>query len=100
MSVINYLNFYVNYVHFFFKLISFISSVFTQEKLELTPTAKVLHQELFRVPKPGTIDWNNASKDHMDLYKAAMERIRHRVENRRILCHPVFHDFDRYFMLL
>lgn len=69
--------------------------VFTQERLELTPSAVVPQQELFRVPNPGTIDWSNASKEHMDLFNATMKRMQHRVKNRRILCKPVFKDFDR-----
>ncbi|CAG5122336.1 unnamed protein product [Candidula unifasciata] len=73
-----------------------IESVFTQERLEHTPTAVVPRQELFCVPNPGTIDWSNASKEHMDLYNATMDRMRHRVKNRRILCKPVFQDFDRH----
>ncbi|BFZ03633.1 hypothetical protein BsWGS_06672 [Bradybaena similaris] len=73
-----------------------IESVFTQERLEQTPSAVVPRQELFRVPNPGTIDWSNASKEHMDLYNATMKRMQHRVMNRRILCKPVFKDFDRH----
>ncbi|KAK3798859.1 hypothetical protein RRG08_050238 [Elysia crispata] len=73
-----------------------VESVFTQEQLELAPMAQVPRQEIFRVPKPGTTDWGNASKDHVDLYNETMNRIRQRVEHRRILCKPVFQDFDRH----
>jgi len=78
------------------KFMADIESVFTQEGLEKTPTAEVPRQELFRVPKPGTTDWNSASKDHIDLYNETMEHIRQRVAHRRILTKPVFQDFDRH----
>ena len=74
----------------------FISQVFTQEGLEKNPTAEVPRQEIFRVPKPGTTDWENASKDHVDLYNQTMDHIKKRVNHRRILTKPVFQDFDLY----
>ncbi|KAH9519717.1 hypothetical protein Btru_070724 [Bulinus truncatus] len=73
-----------------------IESVFTQTGLEQMPSATVLPQEYFRVPKPGTIDWNNASKEHRDLYAQAMDHIRKRVEHRSVQCRPVFRDFDKH----
>lgn len=73
-----------------------VESVFTQAGLELTPSATVPRQEYFRVPKPGTTDWENATKDHIDIFNATMDRIRKRVEHRRVLCEPVFRDFDRH----
>ncbi|KAK7002739.1 hypothetical protein BgiMline_004147 [Biomphalaria glabrata] len=76
--------------------VSDIESVFTQTGLEQMPSAVVQPQEYFRVPKPGTIDWSNASKEHKDLYEAAMDRIRKRVEHRSVQCRPVFQDFDRH----
>ena len=70
-------------------------TVFTQAGLEHEPTAVVPPQEIFRVPKPGTVDWAEADNNHLDLYEATMSRIRSRVEQRRILLKPVFQDFDR-----
>ena len=72
-----------------------VVAVFTQAGLEHTPTAAVPPQEIFRVPKPGTADWTEASDNHCDLYEATMTRLRSRVEQRRILLKPVFQDFDR-----
>ena len=69
--------------------------MFTQSGLETSPTAAVPPQEMFRVPKPGTIDWAEAEDCHKDLYEATMDRIRARVQQRRILLKPVFQDFDR-----
>ena len=69
--------------------------MFTQAGLEHEPTAVVPPQEIFCVPKPGTVDWAEADNNHLDLYEATMSRIRSRVEQRRILLKPVFQDFDR-----
>lgn len=79
----------IYYFHYFY------ISVFTQEGLEKTPTFQVPRQEIFRVPKPGTVDWNEASEDHVHLYNETMNRIKQRVEHRRILMKPTFQDFDR-----
>ncbi|XP_076448305.1 uncharacterized protein LOC143285015 [Babylonia areolata] len=78
------------------KFVADVESVFTQADLEHCPTAAVPPQEIFRVPKPGTVDWNRADSGHSDLYEATMTRIRSRVEQRRILLKPVFQDFDRH----
>ncbi|WAQ95233.1 hypothetical protein MAR_027923, partial [Mya arenaria] len=64
--------------------------------LEKVPDLQVPPQEIFRVPKPGTVDWNNASGDHMTLYGATMDRLKQRSDQRRVLAKPVFQDFDRH----
>ena len=69
--------------------------VFTQPNLEKDPLTRVPPQEIFRVPKPGTVNWTNASDDHLSLYNATMDRLRQRTEQRRVLAKPVFQDFDR-----
>ncbi|KAL8564995.1 hypothetical protein ACOMHN_003371 [Nucella lapillus] len=73
-----------------------VESVFTQAGLEQEPTSAVPPQEIYRVPKPGTVDWNEADNNHADLYEATMARIRSRVQQRRILLKPAFQDFDRH----
>ena len=70
-------------------------AVFTQPGLEKVPDLQVPPQEIFRVPKPGTVDWKNASDDHRSLVDATMDRLRQRAEQRRVLAKPVFQDFDR-----
>ncbi|KAK7507459.1 hypothetical protein BaRGS_00001394 [Batillaria attramentaria] len=78
------------------KFVADVESVFTQAGLEKQPTANVPPQEIFRVPKPGTVDWQEADPNHVDLYEATMDRIRSRVEQRRVLLKPVFQDFDKH----
>ncbi|CAH1794695.1 unnamed protein product [Owenia fusiformis] len=73
-----------------------IESVFTQPNLEKDPCLQVPPQEIFRVPKPGTIKWENASDDHKDLFESVMERLRQRANQRRVLAKPVFQDFDKH----
>ena len=73
----------------------YIATVFTKAGLEQEPTTAVPPQEIFRVPKPGTVDWEQVTDEHSDLYESTMTRIRSRVEQRRILLKPVFQDFDR-----
>ncbi|XP_052771578.1 uncharacterized protein LOC128211160 [Mya arenaria] len=73
-----------------------VETVFTQPNLEKVPDLQVPPQEIFRVPKPGTVDWNNASGDHMTLYGATMDRLKQRSDQRRVLAKPVFQDFDRH----
>ncbi|KAK7111168.1 uncharacterized protein [Littorina saxatilis] len=78
------------------RFVADVESVFTQPGLEKEPMAAVPPQEIFRVPKPGTIDWNEADEGHRELYEATMDRIRARVDQRRILLKPVFQDFDKH----
>lgn len=73
-----------------------IETVFTQTNLEKDPELRVPPQEIFRVPKPGTIDWGCASEDHKSLYDATMDRLRQRADQRRVLAKPVFQDFDKH----
>ncbi|KAL5019414.1 hypothetical protein ScPMuIL_005136 [Solemya velum] len=73
-----------------------VESVFTQKNLEKMPTYKVPPSEMFRAPKPGTVDFSAASEDHVALVDSTMERLRQRVDQRRVLAKPVFQDFDRH----
>lgn len=77
------------------KLNSFFSTVFTQPGLEKAPTYQVPQSEVFRVPKPGTVNWEGASQDHLNLVAETMNRLQQKVNQRRILCKPCFQDFDR-----
>lgn len=73
-----------------------IETVFTQPNLEKDPKVQVPPQEIFRVPKPGTMDWGYASDDHRSLFDATMDRLRQRSDQRRVLAKPVFQDFDKH----
>ncbi|KAK3583614.1 hypothetical protein CHS0354_039437 [Potamilus streckersoni] len=73
-----------------------VETVFTQPNLEKVPTHEVPPSEIFRVPKPGTAMWENASEDHKQLHEATMERLHQRASQRRVLAKPVFQDFDRH----
>jgi len=73
-----------------------VETVFTQPGLEKAPDVQVPPQEIFRVPKPGTVDWLNAADDHRSLVDSTMDRLRQRAEQRRVLAKPVFQDFDRH----
>lgn len=73
-----------------------IETVFTQPKLEKAPDLQVPPQEIYRVPKPGTINWSNATDDHVQLFMNTMDRLRQRSDQRRVLAKPVFQDFDRH----
>ena len=70
--------------------------VFTQPGLEKAPTYQVPQSEIFRVPKPGTVNWEGAGQDHVNLVGETMSRLQQKVNQRRILCKPCFQDFDRY----
>ena len=70
-------------------------AVFTQANLEKRPSHQVPPQELFVVPKPGTNDWSAADQEHARMVDDAMDRLRQRTDQRRILMKPVFQDFDR-----
>ena len=48
------------------------------------------------MPKPGTMDWQNASEEHMAEVERIMQRLRQRANQRRVLLKPNFQDFDRY----
>jgi hypothetical protein len=70
-------------------------TVFTQPNLEKDPDYNVPPQEIFRVPKPGTVNWDQSVEDHRSIFDATMDRLRQRTNQRRVLTKPVFQDFDR-----
>ena len=52
--------------------------------------------ETFLLPKPGTVDWTQASEEHKALYDKTMENLRQQVQQKRMLIEPVFKDFDQW----
>ena len=81
--------------HFFHQVRVLFFKVFTQPVLEKAPTYQVPQSEIFRVPKPGTVNWEGAGQDHVNLVGETMSRLQQKVNQRRILCKPCFQDFDR-----
>lgn len=74
-----------------------LESVFTQpQDLEKIPSHKVPPQEIYRVPKPGTMNWDFASDEHKNFLFEIMERLRQRANQRRVLPKPTFQDFDKH----
>lgn len=90
----------INPGYIFFKNTYLLISVFTQPCLEKDPNYNVPPQEIFRVPKPGTVDWNQSSEDHRSIFDATMDRLRQRTNQRRVLTKPVFQDFDKYVLFI
>lgn len=66
--------------------------------LEKTPTNTVVATEQFLLDKPGTIDWSTAPSEVCMTVDEAMNRMRERVEQRRVLLKPCFEDFDNHNM--
>nr|XP_054773761.1 uncharacterized protein LOC129281858 [Lytechinus pictus] len=77
-----------------------IETVFTQvvPNLEKTPTSTVIPTEQFLMDKPGTTDWSLAPGEVHITFEEAMNRMRERVEQRRVLLKPCFEDFDNHNM--
>jgi hypothetical protein len=72
-------------------------AVFTLPELEKAPTTRVMPSEVYIVPKPGTLKWNreqDTDPRDSDL-ELLLERLRQRVNQRRLLLKPVFQDFDK-----
>ena len=74
----------------------YLHLVFTQPNLEKTPEHRVPPSEIFRVPKPGTVDWRHASDEHKQLVEETLARLRERADRRRVLLKPQFQDFDNH----
>lgn len=70
-------------------------SVFTETEMEKNPTVRILPDQAFVVPPPGTVDWGDAADDHVKVYEGAMGRLRQKVAQRRMLVKPTFQAFDK-----
>ena len=82
---------YVNWIAF----AKDVESVFSPAGLEQNPNAQIPPSELFLVPEPGTIDWNQVDDSHRKIYCDAVERLRMRIEQRRLDLMPPFNDYDK-----
>ncbi|VDQ11565.1 unnamed protein product [Trichobilharzia regenti] len=68
--------------------------VFTIPELEKQPLTRVLPQETFIQPKPGTADWSTATEEMIKNYESGMAAIRRKANERRMLLLPDFAAFD------
>jgi len=56
-------------------------------------------QDIAELPRKGMQSWQCQPKDIKELCEDIMQRIRQRVEERRILLKPFFKDYDKYIHL-
>jgi len=73
-----------------------IELVFTKRGLEKLPSFKLPPSSEFTLVKPGTMDWNKTTNDKVELFDAAISRMREITKQRRVLAKPCFQDFDRH----
>ncbi|CAH8654694.1 unnamed protein product [Heterobilharzia americana] len=76
------------------KFVNDVDTVFTIPELEKQPLTRVLPQETFIQPKPGTADWSTATAEMIQNYESGMAVIRRKVNERRMLLLPDFTAFD------
>nr|XP_003701096.1 PREDICTED: uncharacterized protein LOC100876752 [Megachile rotundata]XP_012135529.1 PREDICTED: uncharacterized protein LOC100876752 [Megachile rotundata]XP_012135530.1 PREDICTED: uncharacterized protein LOC100876752 [Megachile rotundata] len=74
-----------------------IDQVFTVKELEKLPNLKVESppKEIAELNRKGTADWQCVSKDIRDLCEETLQKVRHRVNERRIMIKQFFKDYDR-----
>ncbi|KAA3674765.1 uncharacterized protein DEA37_0006198 [Paragonimus westermani] len=77
------------------KFVNDIDSVFTLPDLEKQPLTRVLPQETYKQPKPGTVDWSNASEEMRENYENSMSILRRKIHERRMILLPDFLAFDK-----
>ncbi|CAH8876217.1 unnamed protein product [Trichobilharzia szidati] len=80
----------VNWMNF----VNDVDTVFTIPELEKQPLTRVLPQETFIQPKPGTADWSTATDEMIKNYESGMAAIRRKANERRMLLLPDFAAFD------
>ncbi|XP_043520481.1 uncharacterized protein LOC122534172 isoform X2 [Frieseomelitta varia] len=75
-----------------------IDKVFTVKELEKLPTLKVEvpPKEIAELSRKGASHWLCEGKDIRDLCEKTLLKIRHRVEERRILIKQFFKNYDRH----
>uniref|UniRef100_A0A5K4FDT6 EF-hand domain-containing protein n=1 Tax=Schistosoma mansoni TaxID=6183 RepID=A0A5K4FDT6_SCHMA len=76
------------------KFVNDVETVFTLPELEKQPLTRVLPQETFIQPKPGTADWSSATEEMKQNYENGMRILRQKVNERRLELTPDFAAFD------
>ncbi|GAA57475.1 folliculin [Clonorchis sinensis] len=77
------------------KFVEDVETVFTIPELEKQPLTRVLPQETFVQPKPGTADWSTATTEMRENYEDSMSKLRRKIHERRMLLLPDFLAFDK-----
>ena len=72
-----------------------VESVFTLKNLEKNPNTLVPPTDMFVMPPPGTVSWDDEKLNSADNYKQAVDYVRNIVTQRRVDCWPPFRDFDK-----
>ncbi|XP_024882174.1 uncharacterized protein LOC112461240, partial [Temnothorax curvispinosus] len=75
-----------------------IDRVFTVKRLDKLPSLKVESppQEIVELPRRGTSNWQCQPKNMRDFCEDILQRVRQRVEERRILLKQFFKDYDKH----
>ncbi|VDP36376.1 unnamed protein product [Schistosoma mattheei] len=76
------------------KFVNDVETVFTLPGLEKQPLTRVLPQETFVQPKPGTADWLSVTEEMKQNYENGMGVLRQKVNERRLDLTPDFAAFD------
>lgn len=80
----------------FYELFPF--TVFTVKEIEKLPNLKIESppKEIAKLSRKGASNWQCEGKDIRDLCEKTLLKVRHRVEERRIMIKQFFKDYDRY----
>ena len=76
------------------KCLRILPSVFTKRGLEKEPAYEVSPMETFQMARPGART-NLATMEQDQVLDGIMLRMRSKIQERRILCKPIFQDFDK-----
>lgn len=76
------------------KFESDLESVFTLHELEKNPNARVAPTDIFILPPPGTVAWDDEQLESAENYKTVIEKLKKVVNARRLDCWPPFKDYD------
>lgn len=76
------------------KLLCIFPSVFTRRGLEKVPAYEISPMETFQMPRPGART-NLATIEQDHVLDSIMLRMLSKIQERRILCKPIFQDFDK-----
>ncbi len=83
-----------NFESFLFFLMLFVL-VFTLQELEKDPNARVAPTNIFILPPPGTVAWDDDELISGENYKTVIENLKKVVNQRRVDCWPPFRDYDK-----